>query len=218
MTHIIRIDRTEPIAIANIFCVGRNYAAHAAEMGSAVLTTPMIFLKPTSAIATENTFIQLPAFSIDVHYEAELVVLIGSGGNHIALEKAWEHVAAYGIGLDLTARDMQAHAKANGHPWTLAKGFRGAACVSQFIPATALENPSDTFFTLEQNGKQKQYGETRLMLFNIPQLIHYISSVFGLTAGDLIFTGTPEGVGQLNSGDHLTLNLANKISSEFHVM
>lgn len=217
MNHIYLKAGHRPITIANIFCVGRNYAAHAAEMNSPTLALPMIFLKPSSAIATEGKPIQLPTFSQDVHYETELVILIGKSGSHIAQENAWEHIAAYAIGLDLTARDIQAEAKAKGHPWTLAKGFKGAACVSQFIASSELQNPGDCRFTLKQNGEVKQSGETRLMLFSIPRLIEYISDVFGLTEGDLIFTGTPEGVGKLNSGDKLQLNLADSLAAEFTV-
>lgn len=217
MNHIYLKADNRPVTIANIFCVGRNYAAHAAEMNSPTLEVPMIFLKPSSSISTAEKPIQLPEFSQDVHYETELVILIGSGGSDIHQESAWEHIAAYGIGLDLTARDIQAQAKAKGHPWTLAKGFKGAACVSQFIAQGELKNPANCQFTLQQNGEIKQRGETRLMLFSIPYLISYISRTFGLTAGDLIFTGTPEGVGKLNSGDKLTLNLAGILATEFTV-
>lgn len=217
MNYIYLKNDQSPVPIANIFCVGRNYAAHAAEMNSPTLELPMIFLKPSSAIAREEKAIQLPEFSRDVHYETELVILIGKSGNDIAQENAWSHIAGYGIGLDLTARDIQTEAKTKGHPWTLAKGFKGAACVSQFIAASELKNPADCHFTLEQNGEIKQRGETRLMLFNITYLIAYISSVFGLTAGDLIFTGTPEGVGKLNSGDKLHLNLADSLEANFTV-
>lgn len=217
MTHVYLKPNNTPVTVANIFCVGRNYAAHAAEMNSPTLETPIIFLKPTSAISTEEKPIVLPSFSHDVHYETELVILIGQGGNDIPLENAWDYIAAYGIGLDLTARDIQAEAKTKGHPWTLAKGFKGAACVSQFIPHNELSNPQDCFFTLQQNGELKQHGKTNLMLFSIPYLIHYISSVFGLTKGDLIFTGTPEGVGKLHSEDKLKLNLNNHLFAEFAV-
>lgn len=217
MNFIFFKTNKTPVAIANIFCVGRNYAAHAAEMNSPTLDLPMIFLKPSSAVATEKKPIQLPTFSQDVHYETELVILIGKGGVAITQENAWDYIAGYGIGLDLTARDIQAEAKKKGHPWTLAKGFIGAACVSQFVAANELKNPSDCHFTLLHNGELKQSGETRLMLFSIPYLISYISSVFGLTEGDLIFTGTPEGVGKLNSGDKLQLNLADSLTAEFTV-
>ncbi|HWV14854.1 MAG TPA: fumarylacetoacetate hydrolase family protein [Cellvibrio sp.] len=216
MAHIHLYPGT-PVAVANIFCVGRNYAAHAAEMNSAPLPTPMIFLKPTSAIAFEQEAITLPAFSQDIHYETELVLLIGKSGNNIAKADAWDYIAAYGIGLDLTARDIQTQAKRDGHPWTLAKGFRGAACVSQFIPSSQLKNPEHCHFSLQQNGEVKQRGDTSLMLFDIPTLIEYISNVFGLVQGDLIFTGTPEGVGKLNPGDKLELNLADQLFAAFAV-
>lgn len=205
------------IPVANIFCVGRNYAAHAAEMSSPLLETPMIFLKPTSALAYTDTLIELPQFSNDVHYETELVVLIGKTGRDISVENAMDYVAGYGIGLDLTARDIQAQAKSKGHPWTLAKGFKHSACISDFITRDQLPHAQECCFELTQNGVLRQRGDTRLMLFSIPVLIHYISTVFGLTEGDLIFTGTPAGVGKVSSGDTLLANLSDKVFAEFTI-
>jgi 2-keto-4-pentenoate hydratase/2-oxohepta-3-ene-1,7-dioic acid hydratase in catechol pathway len=217
MPYIYMQASKSAIPVSNIFCVGRNYAAHAAEMGSPLLETPMIFLKPTSALAYTTTPITLPNFSNDIHYETELVVLIGKSGSDISTENALDYVAGYAIGLDLTARDIQAQAKTKGHPWTLAKGFKGSACVSDFIPRDQLPNAQECYFELTQNNQVKQRGDTRLMLFTIPTLIHYISSVFGLTEGDLIFTGTPEGVGKISSGDTLSLQLADIIFADFTV-
>jgi 2-keto-4-pentenoate hydratase/2-oxohepta-3-ene-1,7-dioic acid hydratase in catechol pathway len=217
MTQVYLQNNKNPINISNIFCIGRNYAAHAAEMGSAPTETPMVFLKPTSAIATEKSPILLPQFSVEVHYETELVVLIGKGGKNITESDALKHVAGYAIGLDLTARDLQSQAKAKGHPWLLSKGFDNSACVSQFIAPDAIPNPNDLHFSMELNGKLVQEGNTQLMLFSVPTLIHFLSRVFTLNEGDLIFTGTPEGVGPLHSGDRIHLSLANKLHADFNV-
>ncbi|WP_137938240.1 fumarylacetoacetate hydrolase family protein [Chitinivorax sp. B] len=207
----------QAVVVANIFCIGRNYAAHAAELGNQIEEKPLVFLKPTSAINSDGESIVLPTFSADVHYETELVLLIGKGGKHIAPDDALAHIAGYGIGLDLTARDIQSQAKAKGLPWTLAKGFDGAACVSHFLPAAELPDPGHCQFRMRQNGEIKQQGDTRLMLFNISYLIAYLSTVFSLSPGDLIFTGTPEGVGRLQSGDVVELDLANRLHAKFDV-
>lgn len=203
--------------INNIFCIGRNYAAHIAELNHRPDERPLVFLKPTSALHGEGTPITLPAFSANVHYETELLVLIGMGGKNIKPENALSHVAGYGIGLDLTARDLQEEAQAKGLPWALAKGFDGSACVSHFIAAADLPDVMTCSFTMKLNGELRQHGEVTQMLFNLPTLIAYLSQVFTLNKGDLIFTGTPQGVGPLHRGDVLELDLANQLSARFSV-
>jgi 2-keto-4-pentenoate hydratase/2-oxohepta-3-ene-1,7-dioic acid hydratase in catechol pathway len=203
------------IKIENIFCIGRNYVAHINELGNRQEHQPIVFLKPTSSLLHEGMPIHLPAHSNDVHYETELVLLIGKDGKNVSEEDAWGHIAGYGIGLDLTARDLQSAAKTKGLPWTLAKGFDGAACISTFIPY--LPNPQRISFEMRLNSELRQQGNTSLMLFDIPYLISYLSTHFSLTRGDLIFTGTPEGVGQLKPGDTLELDLAGQLSAQFCV-
>lgn len=205
------------LPVANIFCIGRNYAAHAAELNNPIEPEPLVFIKPTSALLHEGQPIALPAFSHDVHHECELVVALGQGGKHIPREAALGHVAGYGLGLDLTARDMQAVAKQKGLPWTLAKGFDGAACVSRFVSAAELPNPSEATFSLDVNGARRQNGDCRLMLHDLPSLIAYLSSRFTLQPGDLIYTGTPEGVAALHRGDMLVLTLPGLIEARFQV-
>lgn len=205
------------VRVGNIFCIGRNYAAHAAELGNAVEAEPMVFLKPTSALLAPGKPIVLPAFSQDVHHECELVLLIGKGGDNIAPEQALSHVAGYGIGLDLTARDVQSMAKQKGHPWTKSKGFRGAACLSTLVPASSIADPSRFTFSLKVNGETRQRGDTDLMMFNIITLISNLSEIYGLSDGDLIFTGTPEGVAALHVGDHLQLELDGLVWAEWNV-
>ncbi|NHQ85952.1 fumarylacetoacetate hydrolase family protein [Iodobacter sp. HSC-16F04] len=212
----IRIDQTD-LRVNNIFCVARNYLAHAAEMGASIGSEPVVFIKPNSAILQSGQAMQLPSWSKDVHHEAELVVAIGRGGKNISKDNALEHVAGYALGLDLTARDVQAEAKRAGMPWTLSKGFDGAAVLTQFVPASVIRNPFELEFTLEINGKSKQQADTRLMAFDVATLISWISSRFTLQAGDLIYTGTPEGVGQLHSGDQLKLTLGDLIEEKFVV-
>ncbi|KPC54457.1 fumarylacetoacetate hydrolase family protein [Amantichitinum ursilacus] len=215
MPQIQIADRT--LTVANIFCVGRNYQAHAAEMGSSIGAEPMVFLKPNSAIVRPGTPLQLPAWSHEIHHETELVVAIGKSGRHIAREDAMQYVAGYALGLDLTARDVQAEAKKKGQPWTLAKGFAGAAVLGQFVPASAIPNPADVSFTLHINDALTQQAHTRDMAFDIPALIAWISDRFGLTEGDLIYTGTPEGVGPIVSGDQLMLQLGNVLHDHYQV-
>ncbi|WP_434628495.1 fumarylacetoacetate hydrolase family protein [Chromobacterium sp. CV08] len=216
MNEIQMLDGTA-MGVANIFCIGRNYAAHVRELGNREELEPVVFLKPRSALSPEGRPIQLPEWTDDVHYEAELLVLIGRGGKRIAKEKALDHVAGYGLGLDLTARDRQNEAKARGLPWTLSKGFDQSACLSRFIAAAELPEPNRCRFSLSINGQLRQSGRTELMLFDLGELIAYLSEKFTLSPGDLIFTGTPEGVGRLHPGDRLSLRLEDKLQAEFVV-
>ncbi|GAB3243239.1 fumarylacetoacetate hydrolase family protein [Chitinimonas naiadis] len=204
-------------AVANIYCIGRNYAAHAAELGNQVEPEPVVFLKPTSALLEEGQPLRLPVFSQDVHHEAELVLLIGQGGKDIEPAHALQHVAGYALGLDLTARDLQTVAKQKGLPWTLAKGFDGSACISRFVPASALPVPGEAQFSLDVNEVRRQTGDCKLMIYDIPFIIGYLSSRFTLQAGDLIYTGTPAGVAALQSGDRLALKLGGLIEAKFEV-
>ena len=186
-----------------ILCIGRNYAAHAAEMGSDVPTTPMVFLKPTTALVASGGEIVLPPQSADVHHELELVAVIGTGGKDIAPEDALEHVAAYALGLDLTARDIQAEAKKKGHPWSVAKGFDTFAPLGPLAPAADLGDVQAVEIELTIDGETRRKGTTAQMIFSVAELVAYCSTVFTLEAGDLIYTGTPEGVGPLAAGQTL---------------
>lgn len=210
------------IPVNNIFCIGRNYAAHITELGNRQEIQPLVFIKPNSSLTQENIPIRLPEDNNlisygTIHYETELVLLINKRGKCVPLEQALSYIGGYGIGLDLTARDLQTIAKKNGWPWELSKGFDQSACVSKFLTSVELGDPLDTFFEMRLNGVMKQKGLTTLMLFNISYLVHYLSHAFTLTPGDLIFTGTPEGVGCLTSGDVITLNLADKLHANFFV-
>lgn len=201
-----------------IYCIGRNYAAHIEELGNARPDAPVIFLKPQSALTTD-TAVALPDFSHNIHYEAELVLHIGTGGKNIAIDKALSHIQGYAVGLDLTARDIQEKAKTAGLPWTLAKGFDHAAVLSSFVPAHELPDPADIRFSMDLNGERRQNGHTALMLYPIVELIAYLSRHFTLHPGDIIYTGTPQGVGQLASGDRIRLTLdATPLTADFHML
>ncbi|HEY1059227.1 MAG TPA: fumarylacetoacetate hydrolase family protein [Limnobacter sp.] len=207
MPHItLNTTPSQTIAVQNIFCIGRNYAAHIAELGNKPAEDPVVFLKPTSALNTSDV-IRLPSHSSDVHYETELVVLIGQGGKNISEDSAVRHVAGVGIGLDLTARDIQSKAKAAGLPWAVAKGFDDSATVSAFYPVSPGVHFDKMTFSMRLNGAVKQQGHVANMLYNVPTLIAHLSRMFTLQAGDLIFTGTPEGVGPLTPGDELSMEL-----------
>jgi 2-keto-4-pentenoate hydratase/2-oxohepta-3-ene-1,7-dioic acid hydratase in catechol pathway len=194
------------IPVGTMYCIGRNYAAHAREMGAAVADDPIVFIKPPSAYLTEDAPIQLPEFSRDVHHEVELVVVIGADADAIDARSAWDVVAGIGVGLDLTARDLQSEAKKKGHPWAVAKSWRGSAPVSRIVPRHQC-GTGPWELGLLVNDQLRQQGSTADMERSVEQLIAYLSTVFTLQRGDCIFTGTPEGVGPLHAGDHVRATL-----------
>jgi acylpyruvate hydrolase len=190
----------------SVFCVGRNYVAHAKELGNAVPVEPVIFLKPASSLTRSGRKIILPPSSQQVDHEVELVVAMGGGGRGISEANALDFVAGYAIGIDVTARDLQDVAKKKQLPWTVSKGFDTFAPVSDFLPRAKLgDGPLE--FTLTVNGEVRQRGNTSNMLFSVPKIIAHLSTIFTLSPGDLIFTGTPEGVGPLRAGDKLVAEL-----------
>ena len=192
----------------NIFCIGRNYAEHAKELGNPVPTEPIIFLKPTSALCFSGDFIELPARSSRVDHELEVVVAIGRGGKNISAAHAAEHIAGLAVGIDLTARDLQDKAKEKSLPWTLSKGFDTFAPVSEFVaPPRDAAELTKLEIELHVNGELRQKGSTSAMLNPIAKLIEYLSQNFTLNPGDLIFTGTPAGVAPLKSGDRCEAKL-----------
>lgn len=213
---IITLDHQE-LPIQNIFCIGRNYAKHIEELNNETPLEPLVFLKPTSALAQAGDTITLPAFSNSVHYEAELVLYIDQDARNLAPSEALSVVGGYAVGLDLTARDLQDTIKSKGEPWTKCKGFPGAAIVSDFISADKIDNAEDISFTFTQNGALKQNGNTSMMLYPIAEIVSYLSQVYGLSEGDLIYTGTPEGVGKLATGDVLKLTLEDLVDVDFKI-
>ena len=200
---------SEPIAVGKILCIGRNYVAHAQEMKSDVDESPVFFLKPASALIHDGGTILIPSISSDVHHEVELTVLIGTGGKNISKADALSHVAGYGVGLDMTLRDVQAKAKEKGLPWTLAKGFDTSAVISRFVPARRMPDPQAVEVELKVNGAIRQTGKTELQIFPVKHFIWYVSQFITLERGDLIYTGTPQGVAQVKPGDQLEAVLRN---------
>lgn len=199
-------DRT--IRINTIFCLGQNYAEHAKEMGAAAPASPIIFLKPASAVIDNGADIVIPSLSSNVNHEVELTVLIGTGGKNIPPGRAYEHVAGYGIGLDMTMRDRQLEAKKAGHPWAIAKGFDTSAPLSPFVEASMVPDPHALEISLSVNGVQRQHSTTANMIFRIDTIIAFLSTIFTLSEGDIIYTGTPEGVAQVRAGDVIDASIA----------
>jgi fumarylpyruvate hydrolase len=191
-------------AVNRIYCVGRNYADHAREMGhDPDREPPFFFMKPASAIVTDGGNMQYPSLSNDVHHEIEMVVAIGKGGANIAADKALEHVYGYGVGLDMTRRDLQGEAKKMGRPWDTGKAFDQSAPCSALVPVAQCGHPSKGSIRLMVNGEVRQEGDLNQLIWNVPDTIAYLSTLFTLQAGDLIFSGTPAGVGPIKKGDVL---------------
>lgn len=186
-----------------IFCIGRNYANHAKEMNAPLPEVPLFFMKPDTAVLRPGTPFYYPEFSKDIHFECELVVRIDRVGKNIEERFAHKYYSEIGLGIDFTARDLQQKCKEKGHPWEIAKAFEGSAPVSKnFISKDTLDLEKISF-TLEQNGKLVQRGNSNDMIFTIDRIISYLSQFNTLKKGDLIFTGTPEGVGPIAIGDEL---------------
>ncbi|XP_061701228.1 acylpyruvase FAHD1, mitochondrial [Syngnathoides biaculeatus] len=200
-----------------IVCVGRNYAEHAKELNNAVPAEPVLFLKPPTAYVREGSPILTPAYSGELQHEVELGVVIGKRGAAIPRSAAMEHVAGYALCLDMTARDVQRECKARGLPWTLAKAFDTSCPVSEFIPKERIPDPGDVGLWLEVNGQLRQSGRTSSMIFSVPHLVSYISRVITLEEGDLILTGTPEGVSAVRERDELRAGIDGVVTVTFTV-
>ena len=200
-------NSTETISPTKIICLGRNYRKHAEELGNVVPDKPIIFLKPPSSLIVEGEKIILPSQSQDVHHEVELGVVIGKTGRHISRTEAEGHILGYCIFLDITARDIQKEETKRGAPWALAKGFDTFAPVSQVVRREELSHPDNLAIRLRVNEETRQDSNTNFMIFGVGEIIEYISSYMTLEAGDIIATGTPEGVGPIKKGDVLTAEI-----------
>ena len=200
-----------------IICIGRNYAEHAKEMKSQLPSEPIFFLKPdTSYLKPGNPFF-IPSFSNNIHYECEIVVKICKVGKNISEKFATKYYNEIGLGLDFTARDLQEKCKANGTPWEIAKSFEGSSPISKrFIDKSSLDL-NNLSFSLLQNNKTVQQGNTKDMIFNIDKIISYVSKFMTLKTGDLIYTGTPAGVGKVNIGDNLVGYIGEKQMFEVRI-
>ena len=190
--------------VGRIYCVGRNYAEHAREMGhDPDREPPFFFMKAANSIVANNATIDYPAVSKDVHHEIEMVVAIGKGGKNIPVESALDHVWGYAVGLDMTRRDIQGEAKKLGRPWEMGKSFDESAPTSALRPAAEIGHPAKGTITLKVNGQVKQQGDLAMQIWSVPEQIAYLSNLITLQPGDLIFSGTPAGVGPIKAGDKL---------------
>lgn len=195
--------------VRRIFCIGRNYAEHAREMGATVeKDAPLFFCKPADAVVTDGADVPYPQATADLHHEVEMVVALGDGGRDLTPEAAAARIWGYGVGLDLTRRDLQAVAKARSHPWDVAKAFDHSAPVSALVPADAVTIGPDTVLQLEVNGALRQRTTLGEMVHGVPEILCALSKLFELKAGDLVFTGTPAGVAALQRGDRFRAELA----------
>jgi fumarylpyruvate hydrolase len=213
MEYVIPVQSVPSLAVEGvrgrfpvhrIYCVGRNYAEHAREMGhDPDREPPFFFMKPADAIVTDGKDFAYPSHSTDVHHELELVVALGSGGAGIPAARALDLVYGYAVGLDMTRRDLQAEAKKMGRPWDTGKVFDGSAPCSAVRRASEIGHPTKGAVWLEVNGAPRQRGDLSQLIWKIPEMIAYLSTLFTLAPGDLIFTGTPAGVGPVERGDVL---------------
>ncbi|TDR40352.1 fumarylpyruvate hydrolase [Tahibacter aquaticus] len=196
------LDSALRFPVHRIYCVGRNYADHAKEMGAEVnRSQPTFFMKPADAVVTDGADVPYPSATADLHHEVEMVVALHSGGRDIAVAQALSHVFGYAVGLDLTRRDLQAAAKAKGMPWDIAKGFDASAPISAIRPLGEQHHPEHADLALLVNGEPRQRTDIAQMVFSVAEIIHELSKLYELAAGDLIFTGTPAGVAALQRGD-----------------
>ena len=200
--------------VRRIFCVGRNYADHAREMGAADQAEgrepPFFFMKPADALVggAGELSVRYPSLTANLHHEVEMIVALGAGGENVAVDAANGLIFGYAVGLDLTRRDIQAAAKAKGHPWDMGKGFDQSAVASEIVPATACGHPAQGSIHLDVNGETRQAGDLSDMMWKVPDIIANLSTFVRLEAGDLIYTGTPAGVGPLRRGDRLLAEVA----------
>ncbi len=199
-----------------IVCIGRNYAEHIEELGNERPDEPIFFLKPDTALLKNNDPFFHPDFSTDIHHEIELLVKIKKEGKSISKEFASDYYDEIGLGIDFTARDLQSKAKEKGRPWEIAKAFNGSAPISNFVSKEDYDM-KNVSFKLEKNRKVVQAGNTSLMLWTVDEIISYVSQFILLKIGDIIFTGTPKGVGQVKIGDRLVGYLADKKMLDFEV-
>ncbi len=199
-----------------IIGIGRNYVDHIKELNNEMPDDPLIFLKPDTAISRMRDF-YIPDFTQNVHYEVELVIKIKAIGKSIPVQFAHKYYDEIAVGIDLTARDLQDKAKSKGHPWALAKGFDHSAPLSRFLPKSKFQDVNNINFGLDINGERRQTGNSGLMINSFDYLIHYISNFMTLKIGDLIFTGTPAGVGPVKTGDHLKAFIEDEVLLEIKI-
>ena len=198
----------QEFTIGKIVCLARNYAEHAKELGNETPDAPVLFMKPSSSVIADGDTVLIPAYSNECHYEVELAVLIGKTARSVSTEQALEHVAGYGVSIDMTLRDIQNQLKSKGLPWEIAKGFDTSCPLSDFVPVAVVPDPHALELRLSVNGESRQKGTSADMIHRVPQIISYISGIFTLEPGDVILTGTPAGVGRVQAGDIMEAEIA----------
>lgn len=200
-----------------IFCIGRNYSEHAAELGNAVPDVPVVFMKPANALLSDNKPFYYPNFTKDLHYECEIVLRIGKNGKAILPKFAHSYIDAVSIGIDFTARDLQENQKQKSLPWEIAKAFDHSAAVGKWKKVNEINIQAPINFSLNKNNVEVQNGNTENLIFSFDVIISYISTYFTLNMGDIIFTGTPQGVGPVRIGDKLEAFLFNESLLNFEI-
>lgn len=203
MKHITIKNTDQQIPVGKMVCVGRNYSEHVKELGNKVPEKPVVFLKPNSSLIFSGDKIIYPTFSNEMHHEVELVLFIGKEIKNANPGKAEDAIEAYGVGLDMTLRDLQTKLKEKGHPWTIAKGFDTSAVISEFVSKKDYTLTLDERIILSVNGVKRQDDLLNKMIFSPAEIVEYLSSLMTLNKGDIIFTGTPKGVSKVNKGDKI---------------
>ena len=207
--YIFKDDVKRNISIGKLVCLARTYKKHAQEMNSEIPKEPILFLKPASSIIFNGDSIKIPKMSKSIHHEVELGIIIGKKCKNVSKEKAMDYILGYLVALDITARDLQSELKKNGWPWGIAKGFDTFAPISDVVLKENVSDPQNLDISLKVNGEVKQSSNTGFMIFSFDEIIEFISKVMTLEPGDLIMTGTPEGVGEIVTGDILEAQLGN---------
>lgn len=206
------------LPVGKVVCVGRNYVEHVKELNNEMPTEPLLFMKPSTALVPLETPFSIPTDRGSVHHELEIAILIGKQTSVISASSVWDHILGVGIALDLTLRDVQSKLKEKGHPWELAKAFDGACPQSRWLPTSELASQENIGIQMHRNGIVQQQGSSEQMITAIPALVAYISQSFTLMPGDIVLTGTPAGVGPLESGDQLTIDLNRQYQIETSVI
>jgi len=200
-----------------IFAIGQNYIEHNKELNSKNPSEPVVFMKPDTALLKNNKPFFIPDFTTELHYETELIVKFNRLGKNIDSKFSNRYYAEIGLGVDFTARDLQRKLKAEGKPWEICKGFDNSAAIGNFLPVAEFENDQNIIFRLDLNGKKVQNGNSSEMIFNINELVSYVSRFFTIKIGDLLFTGTPAGVGKVTIGDRLEGYIFDKKMFDFYI-
>ena len=208
MHHVTMKGRAEPIRVGKIVCMGRNYVAHIEELNNEPPAAPMFFIKPATSLAPIEEPVRIPSYSNKARHELELALIMGKELFQAGEEEVLPAIDGFAVALDVTLQDVQDTLKNKGHPWEIAKGFDGSCPISQFVPAEEVPNPHDLMITMRVNGELRHNGSTRLMIYNIPAIVAAASQYFTLEVGDIVLTGTPAGVGPLEPGDSLEMEIA----------